>query len=48
MFEAMLQDDEELLQGRVLRVQRPAQTQGGLNQYFDAQLHHAEEIGSFN
>lgn len=31
MFEAVLQDDKELLQGRVLRVQRPAQTQGGLD-----------------
>lgn len=36
MFEAVLQDDKELLQGRIFRVQRPAQTQGGLNQYFDA------------
>lgn len=31
MFEAVLQDHKELLQRRVLRVQRPAQTQGGLN-----------------
>ncbi len=31
MFEAMLQHDEELLQGRVLGVEGPAQTQGGLN-----------------
>lgn len=46
VFEAMLQDDKELLQGRVLRVQRPAQAHGGLDQYFDAQLHHAEEVGS--
>lgn len=46
MFEAMLEDDKELLQWGELRVQRPAQAQGGLNQYFDAQLHHAEEIGS--
>ena len=46
MFEAMLQDDKELLQRRVLGVQRPAQAQGGLNQHFDAQLHHAEEVGS--
>lgn len=46
MFEAMLQDDKELLQWGVLGVQSPAQTQRGLNQYFDAELHHAEEIGS--
>lgn len=48
MFEAMLKHDKELLQWRVLRVQRPAQAQGGLNQYFNAQLHHAEEIGSLD
>lgn len=46
MFEAMLKDDKELLQWGVLWVQRPAQAQRGLNQYFDAQLHHAEEIRS--
>lgn len=31
VLEAVLQDHEELLQRRVLRVQRPAQTQGGLD-----------------
>lgn len=45
VFQTALQNHKELLQGRVLGVQRPAQTQRGLDQHFDAQLHHAQQVG---
>lgn len=46
VLEAVLQHHEELLQGREVRVQRPAQAQGRLDQDFDAELHHVHEVGA--
>ncbi len=44
MFKAVLQNHKELLQRWIFRVQRAAETEGGLDQNLNAELHHAEEI----
>ena len=45
MFEAVLHDDEELLQRRVVRVQRPAEAQRRLDEALDAELGHVQQVG---
>ena len=45
VLEAVLQHHEELLQGREVGVQGPAQAQGRLDQGFDTELHHVHEVG---
>lgn len=46
VLEAVLQHHEELLQGREVGVQGPAQAQGRLDQDFDTELHHVHEVGA--
>lgn len=44
MLEAVLHHHEELLQGGIVRVQRAAQVQRGLDQPLDAQLGHVHQV----
>ena len=46
MFETMFQDNKELQQGWIFRVQGAAQTQRRLDQHLDAELHHAKQVRS--
>lgn len=48
MLEAVLHDDEELLQRRVVRVQRASEAQRRLNQTFNAQLGHVQQVGALH
>ncbi|PWA17198.1 hypothetical protein CCH79_00010524, partial [Gambusia affinis] len=48
VLQAVLHDHEELLQRRVVRVQRPAEAQSRLDQAFDAELRHVQQVGSLH
>lgn len=44
MFQAVLHHDKELLERRVVGVQRAAQVEGRLNETLDAQLGHVHQV----
>lgn len=48
MFEAVLHDNEELLEWRVVGVQGASKTEGRLDQAFDAELGHVQQVGSLH
>lgn len=48
MLEAVLHYDKELLQRRVVRVQRASEAQSRLNQTFDAKLGHVQQVGALH
>lgn len=45
MFETVLHDDKELLERRVVWVQSSTEAQGRLDQPFNAQLGHVQQVG---
>lgn len=48
VFQAVFHNNEELLQGRVVRIQSAAEAQGRFNEAFDAQLSHVQQVGSLH
>lgn len=48
MLEAVLHYDKELLQRRVVRVQRSSKAQRRLNQTFNAKLGHVQQVGALH
>lgn len=45
MFEAVLHDNKELLEGWVVRIQGSSKAQSRLDQPFDTQLGHVQQVG---
>lgn len=48
MFKAVLHDDKELLERRVVGVQRASEVERRLDQALDAQLGHVHQVEPFN